>query len=414
MVEGIGKHQPPAPLESLGPVTSVKGKGKNVSTDSIEKSGKTQGGKNVTADSPELMAAQYILWFGPNNQLSLQVYGGSASNKGIEAVGASNLELFHLQVENKLHEMAISILDAWGQSIKEDIEAQRREEKSDRRRREDEIKGHAGFEKYLQTLTSEQRENMIESNRLLVGNINQNYPAGIGSDDFLTKVNASPVVTGFAISIGPAQSNPISAGIDAILTQAAPTYSVDLSSIANIFVNIATAAATTRTVASPGTPPQKIDLEYAKNYAHQIVKELSSSDFNNWAMAIVTHGLNPLDMVDEQMIKNLVGKLKIAMLTTALALLYQTETGGITGKEFVSMIDGELKFDQKDPKQPLIIQIRDLLEPPMSKEDKDSILAAASDWIDQSAKGLSLTKVAPLFNAMKANEVPITPMTFSI
>lgn len=407
MVEGVGKNDQIVPLDPLGPISQVKGKNLKTS-DSIGKSSESPGNKNILADSPELLAAQYILWFSPNNQLSVQLYDGKSDNS-IGKIEGVNSELVSLQFENDLHQIAIKVLDAWSKSVKEDIEAMRREANSDRRRVQAERNDRAGHEAYLQTLTAEQRENMKEGNRLTkVANLNEGFAQGlsvflsssmVGNPSF---TNSTPFVAGVALSIGP-QANPLSGGIGTILDQAAPSYSVDLATLGSLYVNMASNIATTRTVLAPVPNIQKIDYEFAKNYAHQILKEISSSEFNNWAMAIVTHGMTQTEVVDEKTVGTLVAKLKIAMLSTALALLYQTEAGGISGQEFVSMIEGDMPIKDNDPKHSIVLQIRSLLGNPMAPEDAKGILAAASSWIDESSKGESLLKVSPLFDAMKAN-----------
>jgi hypothetical protein len=424
MVENIGKNNQVAPLDPLGPITNVKGKTQGKTSDSIGKSSGSQESKNILADSPELQAAQYILWFGSNNQLALQLYSGK-NDTSLGKLESSNFDLFKLQFENDMHAVAIKVLDAWSKSIHDEVEAARKEEKSHRLRSADETTELAGHEVYQQTLISGQVGIMIDADRMTkVANIEAGAAQGLS--DYLSKSKVGdniPFVSGIALSIGTPQTNSLSGGVGAILDKAAPSYSVDLATLANLYVNMSMNIATTHTLLNPKAPVQKIDYEFAKSYAHQILKEISSSDFNNWAMAIVTHGMGPSEMADEKSVKTLVGKLKIAMLSTALALLYQTETagstgiksGGISGQEFVSMIKGDMPVDSQDPKKSIILQIRNLIGDPMAPEDASGILAAASSWIDQSSKGESLLKVSPLFDAMKANSnLAISSATFSI
>jgi hypothetical protein len=425
MVDAIGKNDQTLATNSVGPTASsgavTKTEGKT--SDSIGKSANSAGSdKNSVSDSPELQAAQYILWFNANNQLSIQNYGSSGgSGKGTsQSIEAVNPALFKLQLQNDMNAIVLSVLDAWSKSIHQNAQAQNRDENSERHRIELESTDRAGHEAYLATLTPDQKTNMIESNRLTsvgvsVGKTNEGFAQGL--DDILSKAKAGdptfsaavPFIAGAAVAIGATETNPINTAVGSIVAQVAPSYSVDLSTLSNLYVNLSINVATAQTIASsPGSKNQKIDYDFAKNYAQQILKEVNSSDFNSWAMAIVTHKTEGGAAVDEKSLKGAVAKLKIAMLSTALALLYQMETsyqgkgGGITGGEFVALINGEIPVGQEDPKSSLITQIRGLLESPLSQNESDHILATVSSWIDNSSKGLSLTKVSPLFDAMRA------------
>lgn len=396
MIEGTGKKEPVIPLDPLG-LTSITAKSQGKTSDSIAKSGGSSGsGKTVDPASPDLLMAQYILWFGNNNQMAIQLYSGKAAGDKIENL---NPKLVSLQFENDMHAIAISVLNAWSQSIHQQVEANHRKEKSDRIKDEDtnkELRAHD----VLQNVISQQRTDDSLKN-LNVTNIEQGH--GQGLNDYLSKLTAGdpnfavPAMSGIAMSIV-SQNNPMSGG--SIINQVAPSYSVDLTTLSALFVSTASHAATMQTILSPVSPPQKIDHEFAKNYAHQILKELSSADFNSWAMAIVTHGMAQLEQIDPKEADKLVVKLKLAMLSTALALLYQTDRG-IDGDKFVSLMVNEVPKGIPDINRTLLFQVQSLYKG-LPKEDQTTFLAAASSWIDETSKE-NLMRVSPLFNAMQTN-----------
>ena len=411
MVNEIGRGEPSNinPLAPTGHVAppSYKGKGSG-SSDSVGKSGgSSSSGKTTLADSPELQQAMYILWIS-NDQMSIQPLSTSASDAK-NAVSAMVLETKQQTCTN--------ILNSWSKSIHEQVEADRRQEKSAKHidQLEDNLK--AGYEAYLSTLTSRERQNMIEFNTLTgVPIANPTFSEGL--DDILSKAKAGayadetiPFMTGAALTaitgslaVSAMQTAPITGGVHNIVSQIAPAYSVDLSSLANLYITGGINLAAVQTFSSvPGSTPAKIDFEYAKNYAHQITKLVNGNDFNAMAMAIITHNIEQGVQMDDKYVANVVNKFKIAMLSTALSFLYYMESsfngkgGGITGQEFQDLVNGKIAVGENDPKAELVTQVRSLLS---TQENSGAILASIGSWIDDSGKGLDLTKVSPLFNLL--------------
>lgn len=419
---GSQEVAPTGPVHSTASVSSKKGK----SSDSIEKSGKDESSPRITpADFPELPPPTMMFWFGQNETMVVQNLG----TKKVDSVGAIPAGIVALELQRKMYEIGTQVLDAWSKSIHETNEMIKRELKSQSYREKQAEKGNLGYEAYLNTLTPDQRANMIESNRLThVGRIHEGFAQGL--DDIISKAKAGDPaymqlvvpLAGAAISngvrvdvpsvpgtmaIGSVNVMPIKEGVDSVLGQVASSYSVDLATVATFFVNRAANFATIMTFpAGAGTNAPKIDYEFARNYAKQILKEVNGSDFNSFAMAIITHSTQEGEKLEPKKVTTLIRMLKVAMLSTALAFLYKMESsfggkgGGIGGKEFVSLLDGTIPVKEGDPKYALVESINELLGPPMSPVEKNQVLATLSNWVD-SSQGLGLIKVSPLFENLR-------------
>jgi hypothetical protein len=420
MVESISGFSNVNQAGSIGSVTSNApvGHNKGSSSDSVGKSSSSSSSnKAVLAESPELQEAMYILWFS-NNQMIVQPYGNNKENtSAVSAAGQVNP--IALEVQNKMHQIAISVLDAWSKSIKEQADADKREEKSDKHQVQLAENLKAGFSAYLSTLTYIQRSNLAEFNTLTgVGIPKEGFVEGLdevllksktGSADYSAAI---PFISGSVLSAVPGsvavtsmQTTPITTGVEGVMSQITPAYSVDLSSMANLYINGSMNMAALRVFeVAPGAPASKMDYQFARNYAQEILKSVSGSDFNSWAMAIITHTIEPGQQMDDKYVADLTGKLKISMLSTALSYLYQMESsfkgagGGVTGQEFQDLVMGKMALAENDPKTPLVNQIRYLLA---LQDNPTEILQKIGHWIDDSAKGLNLTKVSPLFNMLK-------------
>lgn len=420
MLEHVGRHPQLAPTESVNATNPSVSNKHGESTDSIASSGTSKSHHVTPADFPVLPPPVMMFWFGSDETIKIQKVG---SHK-IEGASAASLEL-----QAGMNQIALNVLDAWSKSIHDQNEMIKRELNSESHKQKEAEKGKLGFEAYLNTLSPDQRNNMIEFNRFSkAANANEGFAVGL--DDVISKAKsgdpayaqlvvplagaaitnginvAVPSVPG-TVAVGAVDVKPIKEGVDSVLGQVSSSYSVDLAPMASFFINRAGnfAAIQTFPVAAGANAP-KIDYEYARNYAHQILKEVNGSDFNSFAMAIITHSMPQGEQIDPKKRTTLIRLLKVAMLSTGLAFLYKMETsfkgkgGGVTGKEFVDLIKGNIPVKENDPKFALIESIKSLLGPPMSATEKDQVLASISGWVD-SSKDLGLIKVSPLFNNLR-------------
>jgi hypothetical protein len=428
MLEGLGQQG----SNKVGTSGAVSGaaevKGPAVPTDSISKSTASHSGSSAPAiDSPELEQAAYIFWFG-NNQMLLQNYEGGA----IEEL---NPKIVAMQLKNDMMAITQTVLDQWTKSVHEQGEAMRRELKSQQYQAEIE-RNSLNYETYLKTLSTDQRLNVEEFNRFNPASAPPPHMEATQKlDEVLSRTrndptftDASPFILGSAINstartdvppavgqlnVGPLDVTPIRDGVNSVLGSVATSYSVDLAAVASLYATGAMnlAAINTFPVAAAAEPP-KIDYEYARNYAKQILKVVNDSEFNSFAMAIISHTTPEDQRLDQGQVAALTRHLKISLLSTALAFLHSMETsfkgvgGGIKGPEFMALVQDGAPVDLNDPKGQLISQIRDELSQVPGQSSQ--ILASIDAWLDQT-NNIGLMKVSPLFNMMRADNPVATP-----
>ena len=398
---GVSPTEPSSPTGAQPPVTS-KGGGHS-SSDSVGKSSSTTTDNAILAESPELKSAVYMLWIS-NGQITLQPLSTDAKD-GIKSISLEFSEANRKAVTN--------MLDEWSKSIAETSKSAKDEEKSQKHIEKMEENLKAGYEAYLSTFTQTQRAYMIDFNTL-TGVPIITPGLGQGLQDLISKANAGsdeiiPFMSGAMMSamtgtlaINSMQTAPITGGVGEILSQIAPAYSVDLSSLANLYINGGINLAAVQTLFfTPGASSANIDFEFGKNYAHQVLKLVKGNDFNSLVMAIVTHDVEGGATMDDKYVADAINKVKIAMLATALSFLYFTETGGITGKEFKDLYHGKIKLGKDHPANKLVNILKDLIG------EQDAIITSISSWIDVSGKGLNLTRVSPLFNQLKQDSFGI-------
>lgn len=123
------------------------------------------------------------------------------------------------------------------------------------------------------------------------------------------------------------------------------------------------------------------DATFAKGYAENILALVGTLPFNSYLMAIVSKSLPKETTVAPQKAIELVASLKIVLLSAALAMLYQVETGRMTGDEFAAMLGGKIKFDQGDIRSKLITQLNQQLGL-MSTKEREKVLTSLLEFFD--------------------------------
>jgi len=110
--------------------------------------------------------------------------------------------------------------------------------------------------------------------------------------------------------------------------------------------------------ASAGQPP--LDIDTARQFAGKIIDLTNNPGFNNVILALLAQKTDegvPLN-ADQQ--NRLVSLVKLSLLTTALAVVYKVETGGLTGNELLAMIEGRIEVPAGDIKEKLVNMIKNL------------------------------------------------------
>src|SRR5262249_22569429 len=134
-------------------------------------------------------------WASNTNQFTLQSTAPSSETGGVTSIqlgfsGKVAPGLVLLQEQNALMAIGVKVLNAWAASLKQEAAAVRRELKSDHHREQLAEHGKAGFEAYLNTLTPEQREQVLHHSRLdHLAKMDEGMAQGLG--DYLTRIKSS-------------------------------------------------------------------------------------------------------------------------------------------------------------------------------------------------------------------------------
>ena len=290
--------------------------------------------------SPELMQALYILYnsgaSGP--QLVQLVMGTSGATDKIDPA------LFKLEVENKLNEICIGVLNAWAKSIAEQVRREREEEKSPAYQDFLARKGKAGYEAYLDNLPPLQRVEAIthEKHDLKVGRLDSTHnmltsyvehlrsnPSSNDNLPFMSSAITIGLVTQFdyaALPTSQASSigiNPVRDSSSSVL-QSFGTATAELGGyLGGILAQAASLSAIGPTLILPANAKDEVvNHKFAQAFARNILTEVSGPGFSALAAGIYTSEAEKGGSLNQ---KDFTDLLKASLLSTAFSLLYATE-----------------------------------------------------------------------------------------
>lgn len=148
-------------------------------------------------------------------------------------------------------------------------------------------------------------------------------------------------------------------------TQIAHIFPLDLQETALLTINLFAGGmiyyATAETLASQGQGQRPPSLEFVKNYAQGTLDLVEKNTVNAFLYSLLSNKLEGRQLSNEQF-QQLVAATKIIMLSLALALIYKTETGWLTEKEFAGLLTGETILPKGEIGADLVAAIRALLD----------------------------------------------------
>lgn len=425
---GLGESTPLS-VGGAGQVTGTSGAQKAPtgfsSTDSIGSAGGSSGSSTAQSYSPELMEALYVMWFSGGNPVLLQnTTGAQTSTTSIDAAA------FQAEVSNKMSAICIAILDQWCENIKNEIAEDKK--KRDSKEYMDWLarKGVAGHEAYLQSLTPEQRfrvedfPNLERNIRVGEGGVTaiQSYARTMeGTNDPAVRDNLIGMTAALMIGGGMQYSysgaESVNGGLVAILplqqanetlfNQMAPNQSAELGYIGALFASSAAFLSIGMTLKTANVADEgSINYAFARNYATNLLKSVSSNEFNNFCMTLIAHSMEGSEPLNREQLDQLVKQTKVVLLATSLALLYKMESsfngqgGGITGQEFSDLLDGNIENATAETRA-LAEYINGLLS---DLPDGASLRSSLVSWVDTMAQNnAQLINVKPMIDGMVAD-----------
>lgn len=374
---------------SIAPVSITISQGDTV--ESVK--GKLQK-KGITASSPELAVAMYMMSLADKKQIILQnLETADLVTIRVDNYQPMNIDAILLKIENAQSEICIKVLTAWNESIKEEAARIRKEMKSDQYRAWQEAHGGAGYEKWLHSLSPEQRFQVLEYPYLhKLEKIDTGIALGLGS--YLDKLNASPdaveknnakIITETVVAGGPLRYeyaaypdtvstsqvsvNPLKEATTEVFLQIGPQSAAAQGYLASMFVAGTMFSAAKSLVLHEGMVLDKKNLNYqwAKTNAEQTLNVVNGSEFNTIAGAIVSAHVDGGEGLSEERVEELVKMVKVVILSAAVAMLYRMENAykgnasRMTGQEFDDLVEGKMTLAEDDIKTRFAVQIKDLL-----------------------------------------------------
>ncbi|GAB4226951.1 MAG: hypothetical protein Tsb0021_03430 [Chlamydiales bacterium] len=256
-----------------------------------------------------------------------------------------NIDKVKEMLEIAQHESISRILDKWLENIEEVGEMQKQEQK-------------------------EHLEQLL--NRLFLAEAEEIRGATRHEDiAVLSAVTALLVVTASVISQVGAAAAISQPGLTAILELVdiaisiqviPPQFTGILGMIGALFATAAyypTLAATLRD--ADGNTSEIRDLQFAQNYLRRVVRLVQNPDFFQLIQYTVLARDPTAESLNEKQQQKLISVVKLVLLFTSLALYYKVETGHLTGQEIGDMVSGKLELPEDDPRQPILVLIRNEL-----------------------------------------------------
>ena len=156
-------------------------------------------------------------------------------------------------------------------------------------------------------------------------------------------------------------------------------------------------AAANETLQEEKVDPNSLTLEFAKKYAERIIKLTSDPAYSGYLKELVLiHEAN----ATPERLDQFVSVLKIGLLLTAVALLYQAEMGGGTAEEVLGCLRPNQEIKQNDFKTPLLKQIKVYLDL-LSTSEREAVLMAMMEYLDSRPDLKSITDPIKVMQGMK-------------
>lgn len=396
--------------------------------DVLEQSSAKAKKKRIESYIPELPPPMLMFWLSDSAAgMALQE---TSKNRDRGKDSIVNLAGVLNQTTLRQQDLCMRVLKSWRQNIQDEAEASRMENRSELHQLWLARHGQAGYPEWLNTLPPAQRQEIENFPRLeKLAQIDRGIGEGLG--DFISRMKTTdpraaedlPVFTAALVLSGTVRYEyaamldtvstsrmliqPVKEGNDTILVQYAPNQAAELGYLGALVMSGCSWLAFGKTIAVlEKTKEELIDNTFARSYAQNILKFINGSEFNSLAMALITTSVEKGVPIGSERMQQLVKALKIILMSTALALLYATESsykgkgGGITSEEFNAMLAGNKSLLNTEEKIQLAGLITDLLGQLPSSE-ANALLRLIGSFVDSARTLKNLTEVPSLLSNFK-------------
>jgi hypothetical protein len=304
------------------------------------------------------------------------------TSNGDNKVGAVSSSSIQYQVEDATHKIITAMLDSWIINLQKN---------ADESKRADEKKT---IEKMAVSYQEIKHQQAIAPNEI--------FPIfAIGMIIMGTGITQALLPDP---TVGTVQMNPIVSMYNQTIPHVMTDMQAQMSMIGAIFavgVQYFTVAQLASSESGKAGKEAQKDLNFAKGYAENMIGLISSAPFNSYLMAIVSQSIPGDKTLAPQKALDLVTMLKIILLSSALALLYQAKAGKMTSTEFAGMLSGNIQFAPDDMHGKLIVQIKAHLAL-LSPKDQEKILTSLLEYFDTSPNLDTLADPSKVLQGMYA------------
>jgi hypothetical protein len=131
----------------------------------------------------------------------------------------------------------------------------------------------------------------------------------------------------------------------------------------------------------PGTKPNQMDMAEARVFAKNVIALVQNPEINLFIQTMLIQQMDNGQKISEERKTQLTNMVKIVLISMAMALVYRTETGGITAQELEGMRNGSMVFEKGDVRGTLAGLLNDYLTGLDSKE-RQLVKSAVFDYLE--------------------------------
>lgn len=167
----------------------------------------------------------------------------------------------------------------------------------------------------------------------------------------------------------------------------------ELGLIGATFAYGAVLQATWITVTEAGqSEGRTLTQQFAQNYAKRLLALCNDENYTDYLKNLITHHMEGGEPASTEQMNSWVAAAKIGMLLSGLGLLYQTETGGMSGAEVAGLLGPDAPaIAATDPKGPIIAQIKAYLAQIPDARSREAILSNIMQFLDSHSSQEDLT-----------------------
>ena len=329
--------------------------------------------QEVAHDPANIAAALYLPLLSFNDYQDFLINGRTWFEDPDSATRETNKE-----VEKKYREIMLSLLDGWHEALDKEQQVRKRQRTSP-----------------LQQLIDYEYKRLVQNDGMSSAEVSlrtgvlTSVMSKIGFDPNGDGVNSMKAASGAWNVMQPHVAPGMAEGLGM-----ATAYYTEMASVQLAYMGPAVARALESGL---GYLPAKVAR--ANSYAVLLVREIFSPRYEAYMRGFIRSLGGEARTMSEEMMQQTLAKMRITMLTTALALIYKSETGGMTSIEIGDMLRHKMTVDHESLKGALITMVRTQLSliPP---KQRAMLIESILEYIDGNPSLGELTRPAEVFDGI--------------